>query len=188
MNTNLHEKEKGRTAMKALSGWIGALVAAVMTVVMFALAGAPRRARRAGMLELAMLALVLVGVMAWTAPAAHAGYEAIYQTIAIDSGTSFTTADVPMAGSMIKEVVLDVPTLDSGDTSTFTLRSILGSKTYTPSGWSDKAIGATDDGALVKANASLLSTPVDGAVQIGFYCSTNQAAARTIGVWIIREY
>jgi hypothetical protein len=175
--------------MKAMSGWIGVLVAVVMTVLMHAVAGATtKRGRRAGMIELAMLALVVGAVMVLAAPGAMAGYEAIDHTFTLDSGTSDTTEEITMNGSMIKEVILFCPTLDSGDTATLGLRAVYNDLAYTPSGWTDKAIGATDDNALVKANANLLTTPVDGTLQIIINTKTNQAAAREFKIRIIREY
>ena len=75
--------------------------------------------------------------------------------------------------------------LDAGDVSTGTLRTKKGAYTVTPRGWTDKALGATDDGGAVWANTSELSIYCgERAAQHvwAFDTATTQSAARTITV------
>lgn len=122
---------------------------------------------------------------------AHAGYERISGEQTLASGQSTMTITIPISRSQIRNVFVFVPTLDSGDTSTLALRipePIGGaSNTYTPNGWSDKAVGATEDNAVIACNTTQLSIICDGTAKLIVTCATTQAAARTFKYAILLE-
>lgn len=133
-----------------------------------------------------LLALVAVFFLFAIAspPRAHAGYEVITVTKTMALGTSSTSIAVPMKNVCIRDVIVFVPTLDSGDTSTVTLTSTALGTTYVPRGWSNKGVGATEDNAIIQCNASQLSIISGDTVTVGLLTSTNQAAARTFKIQI----
>lgn len=139
-----------------------------------------------------ILAVLLAAVLSVFAMLpACAGYETIVETFTLDSGTSETYVDIPFNGC-IREVYLWCPTLDSGDTATLAMTMLPDASattaTVVPNGWSDKAIGATADNALVKCLSSAGTIYVTRMVRFTAYTATNQAADRTFRLIIIREY
>lgn len=131
----------------------------------------------------ALFALVL---FALTQPA-HAGFEGIEQTIVVASGTTNTLATIPMKNVKIIDAVAWVPTLDADDTGTITLRAVAFSSTYTPVGWSDVAIGATSDNAIVKLFSTLASIISSESIQVRCWTSSAQAADRTFKIRFLTE-
>ena len=135
------------------------------------------------------LAMVLMAIAAcFTAPEASAAYEAIEVTATLDSGTSDTTVAVPIARSMIRDVILYSPPLDSGSTATLSHTVDALDDTYAPAGWSDKTIGATEDDDVIQANSSQLAVIVDGTANLNIQASDNQAADRVFRFRLLLEY
>lgn len=110
----------------------------------------------------------------------------------VDATTTNTTFvfNYGQSPSVIKDVVLWCPALDAGDTSSLTLTVTplsAVSASYAPTGWSDKAIGATDDNAYIKANASALSVYTAGVATFTVETSTAQEADRTFYLIVYSE-
>lgn len=135
-----------------------------------------------------MAATLILAAFSLAAAPAQAGFEIIQKSVTITSGTAGTTQTLTLRNCKIHDVVVFVPTLDSGDTAYINLAIPLGSTTYTPRGWSNKAVGATEDNALIKANASELSIIADGTVNFNLLCSSNQAADRTYIIYFMIEF
>jgi len=141
----------------------------------------------AGLAIVATMWMALAG-----APQATAGYEQIQQAFTMTSGTSTTSVTIPVTRSLLRDVVLVCPVLDSGDTATLALTVncvtvTSGTLTYAPRGWSAFAIGATADGAALSANSSQLAVIVDGSCNFVMQAATNQAADRVFDVLLLLE-
>jgi hypothetical protein len=134
-------------------------------------------------ITITLLAIVALVCLCGTASAGDVkGYSV---TVTMDAGSSITSVVIPLAKSEIKDVYVWVPTLDSGDGTSITLRqTVLGVATVTPRGWTDKGVSGTGDNAIVLCNSSVLDVFCDGNVTVAFQTTTNQAADRTFKVTI----
>lgn len=144
------------------------------------------------------LTTLLIAALAFGALApAQAGYEGIVETVTIDSGTSVSTISIPFSGNL-KELYVDSPAIDAGDTTTvtLTLSPIDESSEFTdgttravaPNGWTDTLIGATEDDAVVKVLSTSTNIYCWGTLNLTLQTSTDQAADRTFQVLLLREY
>ncbi len=133
-----------------------------------------------------LIILLVLGACAFLCGSANAGDVKGYSvTATMDAGSSITSVVIPLAKSEIKDVYVWVPTMDSGDGTSITLRqTVLGVATVTPRGWSDKGVNGTGDNAIVRCNTNVLDAFCDGNVTVAFQATTNQAAARVFKVTI----
>jgi hypothetical protein len=122
---------------------------------------------------------------------AFAAFETIEQSITITSGSATATSTIPFSNGVIREVYVNCPTLDSASTCTVALvllpfsGSVL---TVAPNGWTNKTIGASEDGAIIKCSATRLTVDAAGQLRITLTASDAQEAARVFKLLYIREY
>jgi hypothetical protein len=144
---------------------------------------------------LVFLQVALILSVGWAVEASGA-LEGLSGTTTIASGASAAYAYVPFDAGIIKDIVVDWPLVDAGDTSSLTVRCIpfsnaattTASQMVTPPGWSDYSVSAVGDGATLSANPSAASIPVSGRLQLGFHTSTAQEAPRVFRWTIVRKY
>jgi len=134
------------------------------------------------------LAAALVLSLFALGQSAHAGYEVVAQSATIATGTAGTTQSIMLRKCIIRDVIVYCPTLDSGDTASVNVAGVLGDLTYTPTGYTAKSIGATQDGGLIKCNSSQLNIIADGEVRFALLPSSNQIADRTYIIYFLIEY
>jgi len=138
------------------------------------------------------LAITLACFMAFVTVPAQAETEAIVESVTLDASDSSVSVTFDFEG-LVKEVFLYVPTLDAGDISSMTLvmqpfDDDISTDTVVPNGWTDKAIGATEDGAVVTALSSVGTMYLTGQTTVNLYTATDQAADREFWILFIREY
>ena len=142
------------------------------------------------------LSLILLFGLLTMGAYAQAGFELVMAPeIVISAGDSSTSVTFTMEGC-IREMFLEIPTLDANDSSNIALvMTPFGSlatqaetSTVAPNGWSDKEFSDTEDNAVAKVFSSRASIDLTGIVTITVTCETAQAADRVFRCFMIREY
>jgi hypothetical protein len=139
--------------------------------------------------------ILLLGLLMMGA-SAQAGFELVMAPeIVIAAGDSSTSVTFTMEGC-IREMFLEIPTLDANDSSNIalvmtpfgSLATLADTATVVPNGWSDKEFSDTEDNAVVRVFSSRASIDLTGIVTITVSCETAQEADRVFRCLMIREY
>lgn len=142
---------------------------------------------------LILFALIVLATFG-AASGADAGFEAILETLTINASSSNVVTTISLPRCKMVDVYFYCPTLDSGSTATLAMTSLLfedfsaATGVITPNGWTDKAIGATDDGAIIKVLSAVTSIYLNGSVVFTFTAADAQDADRVAYLWILREF
>lgn len=111
--------------------------------------------------------------------------------VTIALGDAAGSVKINSVYGVVKSVSCFVPTLDADDTATMSLtQTDKAGNSWVPNNWVDKAVGATDDNAVVVAapsSGSNFDIYAGGSVTVTLTASTTQTAARSGRVTVIFE-